>query len=69
MLATVSASATDAPPCSRPKGWCTALTTGMLALTRCAETSSRVMPMVSAKVPLAAAVICWRRSSMAYRPF
>src|SRR6185437_13226867 len=48
--ATVSASATEAPPCSRPNGWCTRGPTGMRATTRSFVASTNSMPSVARRV-------------------
>ena len=47
----VSASTTDAPPCSRPNGWVLP-STGMVATTRSAATSTSCTPIFSLRRPL-----------------
>ena len=50
MLPTVSARATDAPPCRMPIGWCVRASTGMLAVTDSSSMASTRISSVSASV-------------------
>ena len=49
-LPTVSAKATDAPPCRTPVGWCVVGLTGMVAQTKSGPISVTRIPMVSTSV-------------------